>query len=275
MKLVAISVGGPRDVRWRGQDVRTSIFKTQVLHRVQVTRSNVEGDRQSDLSVHGGPDKAVYAYPAEHYPFWRRELPDADLPWGAFGENLTTEGLLEDDVWIGDRYRVGTAELVVTQPRMPCYKLAVRFGQPDVVKRFLKSRRSGFYLAVEREGEVGAGDAIERLSRNDRRLTIADVVSLYATDTENPALLETASEHPSLPGRLARAFPESEKGARCMIVAMSGRPDPPLTFVSSGCSTSARTMRRCKCPFPNPTATSPFPLQAAAVPYWFSTPGGG
>ena len=199
MKLVAISVGRPRDVQWRGRKAQTSIFKTPVSGRVHVRRDNVEGDQQSDLSVHGGPEKAVYAYPAEHYSFWRRELPDADLPWGAFGENFTTEGLLEDEVWIGDRYRVGTAELVVTQPRMPCYKLAIRFGHPDVVKRFLQSRRSGFYLAVEREGDVAAGDAIERLARDERRLSIADVVALYATDSANQPLLESASHHPSLP----------------------------------------------------------------------------
>src|SRR5947208_5740897 len=125
MKLVAVSVGGPRPVEWRGRSVQTSIFKTPVSHRVHVARDNVEGDQQSDLSVHGGPDKAVYAYPAEHYAFWRRELPDAELPWGAFGENLTTEGLLEDDVWIGDRYPIGSVELTVTQPRTPCYKLAI------------------------------------------------------------------------------------------------------------------------------------------------------
>jgi MOSC domain-containing protein YiiM len=121
------------------------------------------------------------------------------LPWGAFGENFTTEGLLEDEVWIGDRYRVGTVELVVTQPRMPCYKLAIRFGQPDIVKRFLQSRRSGFYFAVAREGDVGAGDAIERLARDEKRLSIADVVALYATDSTNQPLLESASDHPSLP----------------------------------------------------------------------------
>ena len=142
MKLIAISVGRPRDVQWRGHGVQTSIFKTPVLGRVHVARDNVEGDQQSDLSVHGGPEKAVYAYPAEHYSFWRRELPDAELSWGAFGENFTTEGLLEDEVWIGDRYRVGTAELVVTQPRMPCYKLGLRFGEPGIVKRFHQSRRS-------------------------------------------------------------------------------------------------------------------------------------
>lgn len=199
MKVVAVCVGRPRDVEWRGQPVRTSIFKTQVLRRVHVARNNLEGDEQSDLSVHGGPEKAVYAYPAEHYDSWRRELPGVELPWGAFGENLTTEGLREDDVGIGDRYRIGTAQLIVTQPRMPCYKLAIRFGSAEMVRRFLKSRRSGFYLAVEQEGDVGAGDVIERLSRSDKRLTIADVVSLYATDSDNQALLESASEHPSLP----------------------------------------------------------------------------
>ena len=199
MKVLSVSVGRPREVAWRGQPVQTSIFKTPVSRRVHVARNNIEGDEQSDLSVHGGPEKAVYAYPAEHYDFWRRELPGVELPWGVFGENLTTEGLLEEDVGIGDRFRVGAAELVVTQPRMPCYKLAIRFGNADMVKRFLKSRRTGFYFAVEREGDAGAGDVIERLSRNDKRLTIADVVSLYATDSDNQVLLETASEHSSLP----------------------------------------------------------------------------
>jgi MOSC domain-containing protein YiiM len=206
MKLVAISVGGPREVQWRGRSVQTSIFKTPVSRRVHVTRGNIEGDQQSDLSVHGGPEKAVYAYPAEHYNFWRRELADAELTWGAFGENFTIEGLLEDDVWIGDRYRVGTVELVVTQPRMPCYKLAIRFERPDMVKRFHQSRRSGFYLAVEREGEVGAGDAIERFARDERRLTVADVVALYATDSANQPLLENASDHPSLPAAWREYF---------------------------------------------------------------------
>src|ERR1700758_5546754 len=205
-KLVAISVGKPREVQWRGRGVETSIFKTPVSGRVRVRRLNVDGDQQSDLSAHGGADKAVYAYPAEHYGFWRNELPDAELPWGAFGENFTTEGLLEDEVWIGDRYRVGTVELVVTQPRMPCYKLDLRFARTDIVKRFLKSHRSGFYFAVEREGEVGVGDVIERFARDERRLTVADVVALYATDSENQSLLEHASEHPSLPASWREYF---------------------------------------------------------------------
>jgi MOSC domain-containing protein YiiM len=206
MKVVAISVGRPQEVEWRGRRVQTSIFKTPVSHRVHVARDNVEGDQQSDLSVHGGREKAVYVYPAEHYDFWRRELLEGDLPWGAFGENFTTDGLLEDDVWIGDRYRVGTTELVVTQPRMPCYKLGIRFDRPDMVKRFLQSRRSGFYLAVEREGEVGAGDVIERLARDDTRLTVADVVALYAADSANQPLLARASDHPSLPGAWREYF---------------------------------------------------------------------
>ena len=199
MKIVAVSVGGPREVQWHGKSVLTSIFKTPVAGRARVARDNIEGDRQSDLSVHGGVDKAVYAYPAEHYDFWRRELPSTELPWGSFGENLTVEGLLEDEVWIGDRYRAGTTGLIVTQPRMPCYKLAIRFGRADVVKRFLRSGRSGFYFAVEREGEVGAGDSIERIARSDQRLTIADVVALYVKDEAHQPLLQSASAHPSLP----------------------------------------------------------------------------
>jgi MOSC domain-containing protein YiiM len=198
-KVVAISVGTPREVEWRGRIVRTSIFKTPVSGRVRVAPENIAGDQQADLSVHGGFDKAVYAYPAEHYPSWRRDLPDAELPWGAFGENFTTQGLLEDDVCIGDRFRVGTAELVVTQPRMPCYKLGIRFGRPEMVKRFHESGRSGFYLRVAREGDVAPGDAIERLARDDVRLTVADVVALYATDTADEALLRRASDHPALP----------------------------------------------------------------------------
>jgi len=206
MKLVSVCVGGPRETEWRGRAVQTSIFKAPVSGRVHVTRENVEGDRQSDLSVHGGPEKAVYAYPAEHYDFWRRELPDLDLPFGAFGENFTTEGLSEDEVCIGERYRIGTAELVVTQPRMPCYKLAIRFGRADVVKRFLQSGRSGFYLAVEREGNVGAGDTIEQLGHDERHLTVADVVALYTADSANQPLLANASDHPSLPANWREYF---------------------------------------------------------------------
>jgi len=153
----------------------------------------------ASLRPNGGPLKALYAYPMEHYAFWQKELQAAELNWGAFGENLTTEGMLEDKVCIGDRYRVGTVELIVTQPRMPCYKLAIRFGRVDMVKRFLRSGRSGFYFAVEREGEFGAGDVIEQMAHDVGGLTIADVVTLYSTDASNQSLLERASAHPALP----------------------------------------------------------------------------
>jgi MOSC domain-containing protein YiiM len=199
MRIVAVSVGGPREVEWRGRTIRTSIFKTPVSGRVRVSRLNLEGDEQSDLTVHGGAEKAVYAYPSEHYSRWRAELSDSSLAWGAFGENFTTEGLLEGDVCIGDRYRIGTAEFVVTQPRTPCYKLAVRFERPDMVKRFQRSGRSGFYLAVTREGEVGAGDTIERIAAAKGGLTVADVVGLYAADAVNQSLLERASQDTGLP----------------------------------------------------------------------------
>jgi MOSC domain-containing protein YiiM len=199
MKVLSINAGLPQDVDWRGKTVRTSIFKSPVPGRVRVTRLNVAGDEQSDLSVHGGAEKAVYAYPSEHYAFWRAELPDVDLPWGAFGENFTTEGLLEGSVSIGDRLRAGSAEFAVTQPRMPCFKLGIRFGRPDMVKRFQRSGRTGFYLAVIHEGEVTPGDAFEWVARDEQGVTVADVVNLYAADAANQDLLRRASELPALP----------------------------------------------------------------------------
>jgi MOSC domain-containing protein YiiM len=146
MKLLSVNVGVPREIEWNGKLVRTSIFKALVQGRLRVGKLNLDGDQQSDLSVHGGIDKAVYAYPSEHYSFWREELPGIDLPRGVFGENFTTEGLLEETVHIGDRFRVSSAEFVVTQPRMPCFKLGIRFDRPDIVKRFLQSGRTGFIL---------------------------------------------------------------------------------------------------------------------------------
>jgi MOSC domain-containing protein YiiM len=199
MKLLSVNVGLPREVEWKGKIVRTSIFKAPVPGQVRVAKLNLEGDQQSDLSVHGGIDKAVYAYPSEHYRFWHGELRRTDLPWGAFGENLTTDGLLEETIHIGDRLRVGSAELVVTQPRMPCFKLGIRFGRPDIVKQFLQSGRTGFYFAVLKEGEVIAGDSIELLARDVDGVTVADIVNLYRRDATNQDLLRRVSELPSLP----------------------------------------------------------------------------
>lgn len=208
MKLLSINVGLPREVEWRGKVVRTSIFKAPVPGRVRVMRLNVEGDQQSDLSVHGGPEKAVYAYPSEHYAFWRNQIAGTDFPWGAFGENLTTEGLLEDRIHIGDRFRAGSAEFIVTQPRMPCFKLGIRFNRPDMVKRFLRSGRVGFYLAVAQEGDIGAGDSLDLVSEDNSHITVADVVGLYAADAANQDLLRRASELSALPESWREHFRE-------------------------------------------------------------------
>jgi MOSC domain-containing protein YiiM len=199
MKFVSVNVGLPREVQWRGRPVRTSIFKAPVSGRVRVGQLNLEGDQQSDLSVHGGLEKAVYVYPAEHYAFWRAELPGIDLPWGAFGENFTTEGLLEDAVHIGDRLRAGSAEFVVTQPRLPCFKLGIRFGRADMVKRFQQGGRTGFYLAVLREGEVTAGDSPEFIARDEQGVTVADITGLYMADAAKQDVLRRVSELPALP----------------------------------------------------------------------------
>src|SRR5713226_4461265 len=166
MRVVSVNVGLPREVMWKGKRVTTGIFKEPVEGRVMMRTLNLDGDLQADLTVHGGPNKAAYVYPSEHYDYWRGELDDKTLPWGMFGENLTTEGLLEDAVNIGDRFRIGSAEVMVTEPRMPCYKLGVKFGRDDIIKRFSRSACTGFYFAVLREGEVGAGDAIELMSRD-------------------------------------------------------------------------------------------------------------
>ena len=199
MKLLSVNVGLPREIEWKGKIVRTSIFKAPVTGRVRVAKLNVEGDQQSDLTVHGGVDKAVYAYASEHYAFWHQELPGVDLPQGVFGENFTTSGLLEETLHIGDRLRIGSAEFVVTQPRMPCFKLGIRFNRPDMVKRFLQSGRTGFYFAVLKEGEVAAGDSIELLERDEHNIPVADIVNLYRGDATNQDMLRRVSELPSLP----------------------------------------------------------------------------
>ncbi len=199
MKIISINVGLPREIMWHGRAVKTSIWKKPVDGRVHVATLNLDGDQQSDLSVHGGVDKAVYVYPGEHYAFWQSELPGVNLGWGAFGENFTSEGLLEGQVQIGDRFRIGSAEFIVTQPRMPCFKLGIRFNHPDLPKRFLQSKRSGFYLAVQREGEVEAGDAIELMARAESGLTILDITNLYALDSQSQDLLRRATELPALP----------------------------------------------------------------------------
>lgn len=166
-KLLSINVGLPRVVISDGKPASTGIFKEPVAGRIILRTLNLDGDRQADLSVHGGPTKAVYAYPSEHYEYWKRELPEIKLPWGMFGENFTTTGLLEAELNIGDKFRIGSAIVMVTEPRMPCYKLGIRFGRPDIIKRFLASGRTGFYFAVLQEGEVGG--RLYRVGRKKQR----------------------------------------------------------------------------------------------------------
>src|SRR2546422_2291730 len=176
MRVVSVNVSLPKTVEWRGRKVTTAIFKEPVEGRVRIRRTGLVGDRQADPSVHGGPTKAVYAYPSEHYPFWRDELGRTDLPWGSFGENLTTEGLDERTLRVGDRLRVGSAVLEVTQPRMPCYKLGIRFGRSDMVRRVLPSGRSVFFFAGHEEGDVGAGGPLELLGAGHGRPTVGQGV---------------------------------------------------------------------------------------------------
>lgn len=179
MKIVSVNVGLPRQIVHEGRPVSTGIYKSPVRQRVKVRKLNIKGDGQADLSVHGGANKAVYAYPSEHYEYWRHELPGIDLPWGMFGENLTLKGLLENNACIGDRFRVGTAVLMVTQPRLPCYKLGIKFGQDEMPERFLSSRRTGFYFAVVQEGELGEGDTLEHFHSEPGRISVADLLHLY------------------------------------------------------------------------------------------------
>ena len=199
MKIVSVNVGLPRKVTWQGKLVTTGIFKKPVSGPVMMRALNLDGDGQADLTVHGGASKAVYAYPSEHYGYWRTELPGVDLPWGMFGENFTTEGLLEEAVYIGDKFRIGGTEVMVTEPRMPCYKVGIKFGRADIIKRFLVSRRTGFYFAVVHEGMVGAGDAVELIGREQHEISISDITRLYAFDKDDLKSLRRAIEVDSLP----------------------------------------------------------------------------
>ena len=209
MRLRSVSVGKPQIVQTAdGGFVTTAIFKKPVEGRVKVNELNLEGDAQADLRVHGGWSKAVYVYPHEHYAFWSRELPDVQLEPGNFGENLTTEGLLETEVFIGDKLRIGTAEFAVTEPRMPCYKLGIRFGRKDIIRRFLQSRHSGFYLTVLRRGEIGAGDDIEFISRDINKVSVNDIVRLYVQDKDDKETMNRALSIEFLPEGWKETFRE-------------------------------------------------------------------
>jgi MOSC domain-containing protein YiiM len=198
-KLISVNVGLPRVVMSNGDPVSTGIFKEPVAGRVVLRTLNLDGDRQADLSVHGGRSKAVYAYPSEHYDYWKHELPEMKLPWGMFGENFTSAGLFESELSIGDKFRVGSAVVMVTEPRMPCYKLGIKFRRSDIVKKFLASERTGFYFAVLREGEVGVGDSIEMIEGSKHNVRVSDITLLYTREKHNVGLLRRAMEVEPLP----------------------------------------------------------------------------
>jgi MOSC domain-containing protein YiiM len=208
MKIISVNVGLPREILHDGKMIRSGIFKTPVAGRVRVKALNIDGDQQADLTVHGGPSKAIYAYPSEHYEFWRKQFPEVELPWGSFGENLDTAGIVEKEINIGDRLCIGSVELIVTEPRLPCYKLNAKFAREDMVKRFFRSRRTGFYLSVAREGEIGAGDLIRFLSRDETRVSVADVTRLYAFDHNDLAGMRRAAEVKALPDSWRNYFSE-------------------------------------------------------------------
>ncbi|MFO0689344.1 MAG: MOSC domain-containing protein [Myxococcota bacterium] len=190
--LIAVSVGKPREVLWQGKPLVTGIFKSPVEGRVAVGPLGLEGDGQADLTVHGGVDKAVYAYDAHGTAYWRSQLGRPELGPGCFGENLTWTGLPEGQVFIGDRFRIGSACFEVSQPRQPCIKLAKRFEDAGFPKRFLESRRVGCYLRVIEPGDVGAGDPIERVAHDPASLDVASLVALFVARTPNEAELERA-----------------------------------------------------------------------------------
>ena len=199
MKLISLNVARPRLALYKGTTINTGIFKQPVSGPVALRTLNLDGDRQADLSVHGGPYKAVYGYPSEHYSFWKQELPEINLPWGMFGENLTTEGLAEEILHIGDQLQIGTAVIMVRQPRVPCYKLAAKFQRDDVLERFLRSGRSGFYFSVEKEGTISAGDSFQVVTHREDAVTIAEMNKLYIHDKYNRELLQKAIGTPALP----------------------------------------------------------------------------
>ncbi|MGC1648359.1 MAG: MOSC domain-containing protein [Candidatus Sulfotelmatobacter sp.] len=199
MRLISLNVALPRLTLYKGTTINTGIFKQPVSGAVPLRALNLDGDRQADLAVHGGPFKAVYAYPSEHYEFWRQELPGTPLPWGMFGENFTTEGLTESELHIGDRMQIGSAVITVRQPRIPCYKLAAKFHRNDILARSLRSARSGFYFSVEREGTVAAGDSFELLTRELKAISIAEMNRLFVEEKYNRDLLDKAIATPALP----------------------------------------------------------------------------
>lgn len=198
MKLLSIFVGKPRELDYNGRFVATGIYKEEINGPVQVHFLNIAGDQQADLTVHGGPDKAVYVYPSEHYSFWKEKRSDLFFQPGIFGENLSTTGL-DEATCVGDVFKIGTAIFRVTNPRMPCFKLGIKMNDPKFIKDFMDARKNGFYLRVLQEGEIKPGDMIEKMEEDGHGLTIDEVIQLYTTKKEDEELLIKSVGAPNLP----------------------------------------------------------------------------
>ncbi len=198
-EVISLNVGLPRQVNFQNELVTTAIFKMPVSGRVRLRKLNLDGDKQADLTVHGGADKAIYAYPKEHYNYWKKELPGMSLPWGMFGENFTTQGMFEETINVGDQFQVGTAKVVATQPRMPCYKLGVKFGRMDIIKKFLASGLTGVYFKVMKEGDLEQGDEIKLIKKDENKVTIKDIVRLYTVNKDDLQTIERAVKVKDLP----------------------------------------------------------------------------
>jgi len=214
LKLLSLNVGLPRQVNFQNELVTTGIFKEPVMGRVRLRKLNLDGDKQADLTVHGGADKAIYAYPQEHYNYWKKELPEMSLPWGMFGENFTTQGMFEETVNVGDQFQVGTARVVATQPRMPCYKLGVKFGRMDIIRKFLASGLTGIYFKVMKEGDLEQGDEIKLIKKDENNVTIKDIVRLYTVNKDDLQTVERAVKVKDLPNGWKFHFIEQLKLAR-------------------------------------------------------------
>ncbi|HZD35300.1 MAG TPA: MOSC domain-containing protein [Nitrososphaeraceae archaeon] len=198
-KILSVNVSLPKEIDFEGQRVITGIFKEPIEGRIKLRTLNLDGDKQADLAVHGGLDKAVYAYPIEHYVFWREVFPTMELPYGMFGENLTIEGLMENEVSVGDSFEIGSSKVMATQPRMPCYKLGIKFRRMDIIKKFLASGRSGIYFKVLEEGEIGAGDPIVQIKKDTSQVAISDIVRLYVSDRNDIKTMRHAVKVEALP----------------------------------------------------------------------------
>lgn len=199
MKLLSVYIGKPRTIEYEGKEVRTGIFKELHEGPANVKTLNIEGDGQADLRVHGGINKAVYAYPSEHYAYWKEKYPNLNYEGSAFGENLSVSGMSEQSVCIGDIYQIGTTKFMVTNPRMPCFKLGIKMQMPAFVGFFLEARLNGFYFKVVEEGTIEAGQNIQLISSDGYNLTVDEVILAYHKEKKNKMLLTKAAQAPNLP----------------------------------------------------------------------------